>query len=240
MRQRTLRRVLTLPFLAVLAAAPLRGQAPTKDDVTQRVAELKQAVAANKAKLQQYQWLETSNVSVKGETKKEQDQMCHYGPDGKVVKTPVGDTPSAPPKQMPTRGVKGRIVAKKVDEMKDYTDRVKSLISHYVPPDPEAIQSTVQAGNVSLDKSGGATAIVFSNYYKQGDKVTIGFDPVAKKLQSYNVATYLDDPVKDVITMTNQFASLPDGTNYLQQTVIDMKAKQIQITNTNSGYSKVN
>jgi hypothetical protein len=54
------------------------------------------------------------------------------------------------------------------------------------------------------------------------------------------VATYLDDPVKDVITLTTQFASLPDGTNYLQQTVLNMKAKQVEITSTNSGYSKVN
>ena len=70
--------------------------------------------------------------------------------------------------------------------------------------------------------------------------MTVGFDTQAKKLRSYDVATYLDDPVKDVITLTAQFASLPDGTNYLQQTVLDMKAKQVQITNTNSGYSKVN
>jgi hypothetical protein len=41
------------------------------------------------------------------------------------------------------------------------------------------------------------------------------------------------------VTLTNQFASLPDGTNYLQQTVLDMAGKQIKITTTNSGYSKV-
>ena len=40
--------------------------------------------------------------------------------------------------------------------------------------------------------------------------------------------------------MTNQFASLPDGTNYLQQTVLDLQGKQVKITNTNSGYSLLN
>ena len=39
--------------------------------------------------------------------------------------------------------------------------------------------------------------------------------------------------------MTNQFASLPDGTNYVQQTVVNATAKQIQIKTTNSGYSLV-
>jgi hypothetical protein len=58
-------------------------------------------------------------------------------------------------------------------------------------------------------------------------------------LQSYNVNTYLDDPKKDIVTLTNQFAALPDGTNYLQQTVLDAKGKQIQIVTKNSGYSLV-
>lgn len=49
----------------------------------------------------------------------------------------------------------------------------------------------------------------------------------AKKLASYNINIYLDDPKKDVVTLTNQFASLPDGTNYLQQTVLKAQEKRI-------------
>jgi hypothetical protein len=240
MRQRMLGMVFALS-LTISSGAGLRAQQESsKSDSAARVAELKQSIAANRAQLQQYQWLESTDTIVKGETKKEKDQMCHYGPDGKVVKTPVNDTQGTPEKQLPTRGIRGRIVAKKVDEMKDYTERVKSLIGHYVPPDPDAIQSVQQAGNASSNLAGGMATITLANYYKPGDKVTIGFDPQAKKLRSYNVATYLDDPVKDVITLSNTFASLPDGTNHLEQTVLDMKAKQIQIKSTNSGYSKVN
>jgi len=238
MRQRILR----VAFVLAMACLPavLRGQqAASQNDVGGNVSALKKSIAANRAQLQQYQWLETTTTTVKGEKKKEKDQMCRYGPDGKVVKTPVEDTQGTPQQQMPTRGFKGKIVAKKVDEMKDYTDRVKSLIGDYVPPDPETMQSVQQAGNASLNVASGVATITFANYYKQGDKVTVGFDTQAKKLRSYDVATYLDDPVKDVITLTTQFASLPDGTNYLQQTVLDMKAKQVQITSIDSGYSKV-
>jgi hypothetical protein len=222
--------------VAMMASVPVWGQGPGSADAQQRVAALKEAVAANKQQLQQYQWLETTDVSVKGQTKKETQAMARYGPDGKVVKTPT--QPAAPPQQQ--RGLKGRIVEKKVDEMKDYTERVKSLISHYVPPEPDMIQAAQQAGHASVNPGAGFVTIVFTDYYKPGDKLTIGFDPQAKKLRSYDVATYLDDPVKDVVTMTTQFASLPDGTNHVQQTVLDMAGKQMKITNTNSGYSKVN
>ena len=79
----------------------------------------------------------------------------------------------------------------------------------------------------------------FNDYYKTGDSVQFAFDRETKKLVSYDVNTYLDDPKKDIVTLSNNFATLPDGTSYLQQTVLDAKAKQIQVTTTNSNYSTV-
>ena len=73
----------------------------------------------------------------------------------------------------------------------------------------------------------------------RGDKVTFGFDPSPKKLVSYDVNTWLDDPQKDIVTLNNQFATLPNGPNYLQQTVLDAQGQQIQMTTANSNYSPI-
>jgi hypothetical protein len=215
-----------------------QGQTGGAAGLQQKAAELKQVVAANRAALMKYQWTQETRVSLKGETKKDSTDMCRYGPDGKVVKTPVGSAPAAQ-QQLPQKGLRGRIVQKKVAEMKDYTERLKSLISHYAPSNPEMIQAAVDAGNVSLNATPGVVNLTLTNYYKPGDKVVFGFDPTAKKLRSYDVNTYLDDPQKDIVTLTNRFASLPDGTNYLAMTVLDAKEKQIQVTTTNSNYSPV-
>lgn len=75
------------------------------------------------------------------------------------------------------------------------------------------------------------------DYCKAGDQVAFGYNVAAKKLACYNVNTSLDDPKKDVVILTNQFASLPDSTNYLQRTVLKAQEKEIQITTINSGYS---
>jgi hypothetical protein len=202
----------------------------------QKLAELKRSVAANQARLHKYQWVQTTQVSIKGETKREQQQMCRYGPDGKVEKTPIGPPPPEP--QVPTSGLRGKMAKKKVGEMKDYMDRLKSLISHYAPPDPQMIQAAIQAGNASITPSGGLPTITFTNYYKSGDKVSFIFDTAAKKLRSYEVHTYLDNP-KDMVMMMNQFQTLPDGTNYLAQTILNAQAKQIVITTTNSEFTRV-
>lgn len=230
--------LIVLLTMSLMAAYTVTAQeaAAGKQALQQRVAELKQSMAANKAKLKNYTWTETTLVSIKGDTKKDSQQQCRYGPDGKIQKTPLGV--QAPPKE-PPGGLKGRIVAKKMAEMKSYTERLKSLISHYAPPDPQRFQSEMQAGKASMTLSPGTAVLVFTDYYKPGDKVTLSFDTAGKKVSSYNVDTYLDDPKKDVVTLTNQFASLPDGTNHLQETVLDAQGKQIQVKTTNSDYESL-
>ena len=68
--------------------------------------------------------------------------------------------------------------------------------------------------------------------------MTISFSTATKKISSLNVNTYMDDP-KDVVTLAVQFASLPDGTNYVQQSVLNATAKKLQVTTTNANYQPV-
>jgi hypothetical protein len=48
----------------------------------------------------------------------------------------------------------------------------------------------------------------------------------------------MDDP-KDVVTLAIQFASLPDSTNYVQQSVLNATAKKLIVTTTNSNYQLI-
>jgi hypothetical protein len=199
------------------------------------VSQLRQAMAANRAKLAKYQWVQNTEVNVKGKTRKDQQFMCRLGPDGKVVKTPMA---SAAPTQE-AHGLKAKIIENKKEEMQEYVERLKSLISEYIPPSAQMMKAAKQQGNAAVSGANGIMNLTFNDYYKPGDKVTIGFDPAAKRLVSYDVNTYLGDPKSDIVTMTNQFDSLPDGTNYLKQSVINAQSKQIQLTTTNSNYTPV-
>src|ERR1700751_6149147 len=55
----------------------------------EKIAALKQSLADNQAALKQYTWTETTQISLKGEGKKQEQKQCQYGPDGKVQKTPI-------------------------------------------------------------------------------------------------------------------------------------------------------
>jgi hypothetical protein len=220
--------------VACTLGALAQDSATGKSALQQRIAAIKQSVAQNQQALRSYAWTETTEVSMKGEVKKREQQECRYGPDGKVVKTAVGGAAPAAAKGG-RRGLKRRIIEKKVDELKDYMDRVGSLVHRYIPPNPAAMEAAFQAGRVSIDKAAGT--VVFLDYAKPGDKVMLGFDPAARKLRSFDVATYLDD-AKDAVSLQARFSSLADGTNFLEESVLVGTAKGIQIKTTNFNHHK--
>ena len=117
-------------------------------------------------------------------------------------------------------------------------EHVAALIQEYVPPDPQKIQAAQAAGTVSVQPSGSATTLTVKNYLKPGDSLALAFDTAAKRIQSYKVSSYVDDPKDDGVALNVTFASLPDGTNYPQQVLLDVAAKKIQVKVTNSGYKK--
>jgi len=108
-----------------------------------------------------------------------------------------------------------------------------------VPPDAAKIQAAQSAGNVKAEPSQGITALNIVNYLKPGDLLAIGFDTAAKKITTFNVKSYVEKPKEDDVTLSVTFASLTDGTNYPEHVVLNVAAKQIAVTITNSGYKKI-
>jgi hypothetical protein len=228
----TIKRTLLIMVAMLAASLPVFAQAGGAGaEMQQKLAAVKQSVGENQQKLHQYQWKETTQLTLKGDPKPPSESACQYGPDGKVQKTPL--TAPAPP---PSGGrLKQKVIANKKEEMQDYMGDVKVLLAKYVPPNPQAMQQAFQAGKVSLTPGSGMAQIVFKDYALPGDQMTLSFDTGAKKITTVNVNTYMDNP-KDVVTLAVQFASLPDGTNYVQQTVLDASAKSLVVTTTNSDY----
>src|SRR5262245_30063961 len=240
--------VLTIIALSFTTITPVQqaGAAGGKQDKQEMVGALKQSIAENQAALKQYTWTETTEISLKGEVKKQQQNECHYGPDGTIEKTPIQSDDQAQQQQQAgghrrrSGPLKQKIVEHKVEEMKEYMERVASLVHEYVPPDPKKIQAAVAAGNVSIQPlpSQEITTITFKDYLKAGDSLALGFDPNTKKIHKYNVQSYLDSSKDEPVTLVVTFASLPDGTNFAQQSVVSVPAKNIQVEVTNSGYTK--
>src|SRR5271169_6170305 len=111
--QRTL--LVAAAMLTAIVPAIAQTGAGAGPELQQKLAAVKQSVAENQQKLHHYQWIETTQLALKGDAKPPSQSACQYGPDGKVQKTPL--TPPPPP---PSGGrLKQKVIANKKEEMQD-------------------------------------------------------------------------------------------------------------------------
>jgi len=221
------KRLILASTAALLFIAPAFAQSA---EVQEKLAAVKQSMAENKQRLMQYQWVETTQLTLKGDAKPPKQNGCVYGPDGQVEKTLL-----TPPQEPSGGRLKRHVVEKKTEEMQDYMQDVKAVLSMYVPPDPQKMEAAYAAGKVSLNPMPGAVNLIFTDYAQPGDRMSLTFDTAAHKIRSLSVNTYMGQ-TKDAVTLQVQMDSLPDGTNYTQQTVLTATAKQLVVTTTNGNY----
>ena len=101
------------------------------------------------------------------------------------------------------------------------------------------MEQAKQAGNLSVNPvPPSGVNLVFNNYAQPGDQMTLSFNTAAKKVASLSINT-TKGASQDPVTLQVQMASLPDGTNYAQQTILNAVAKGLVVTTTNSNYQKL-
>ena len=216
--------------LALLLVGPVAAQ-----DLPQRLAAAKESAARNQQAMRSYSWVEKTELSLKGEVKNTKVDMCRYGPDGKVQKTPVVEPEPAEKK----RGLRGKIVAKKTGEMKEELEAAVGLVHQYLPPSPEMMQAVMTAGTASLSQAGpGRLALKFPGYAKPDDALTLTFDSKVKSLQSIEVDTWLEAR-DNAVTLKIAMDALPDGTSHPATVVLGMPKRNIEVRITKSNYQKL-
>lgn len=144
----------------------------------ERVAALKASLATSQQTLRQYEWIETTVISVKGEEKSRTQERCYYGADGKLQKVPV----VAPPPVGKKRGLRGAIAESKKQELADYMKQAVALVQNYIPPDPARIQSAKESGRVTFQPlPGQRVRLTFADYLKPGDSLGIEMDLLSNR-----------------------------------------------------------
>jgi hypothetical protein len=223
--------------LAVATGGALAAQPePTPQ---QRAAMLKEWLAASRAQLRTYQWVETTTVTKDGEQKSQKQATCFYGPDGTLQKVPieVGGQPQDAGRD-PVLGRRMREAAKQ--DAVDYIQSAVQLVHAYVPPDPAQLQQSIAAGKLSVNvlAPGQSVQLDFADYLKPGDKLSARIATQTNQLLGLGVASYLDTPA-DAVQLDVTMGLLADGTIYEAQSVLSAPTQGLTVTVTNSAYSKL-
>ena len=154
------------------------------------------------------------------------------GANGQPVRTDISQS-------QPASGRKWGIRHRITQDYIDYGKQVAALAQSYAQPNPGRLQTLYAAGDVSLKTAGaaGLYSIVVRGYVKPGDTVTLTFSKVLKAIVGVQVNTYLSGP-SDGVTISVNYAQLPDGTNHVATINIDGQSKSMTIVETNVNYQK--
>ncbi len=228
-------KLVTYTILVMVAGRFAGAQQPAPQPTPQeRVVALKANLAASQAILKQYEWIETTVVSVKGDEKSSQMERCYYGADGKLQKVPV----TAPPPEEKKRGLRGRIAENKKEELTDYMKEAIALVKQYVPPDQARIQAAKDAGKLSFQPMPNQRMrLTFADYYIPGDSLSLDVDLASNRPAAAKVATTISSD-KEPVTLDVQFATLDNSATYPATITLNAEGKNLKVTVERSGYRK--
>jgi hypothetical protein len=221
----------TLGVFTVAGSVPAGAQAPTTPE--ERVAALKGSLAVSQELLRQYEWVETTLVSVKGEEKFRQMNRCYYGADGKVQKVPLTTPPPAEKK----RGIRGMIAEQEKEDMTEYMRNALGLVKSYIPPEPARLEASQNLGKMSITPAGPRVRLDFRDYLKPEDTFGVEIDVTKNTLLGLKVSTWLKNP-KDAVNLVCSFGTLNDGATYPAESTLSAPGESLVVKVTNSGYRK--
>lgn len=223
---------ISLVAVTVLVASEFSRAQDAKD----RATAVKASLATSQSLLRQYEWIETTVVSIKGDEKSRTVNRCYYGEDGKVQKVPA----VAPPKEEPKRGLRGKIAEKKKEEMTEYMHEAVALVKSYMPLDSARLHAAQEAGRLTLQPfpGGNPVRLTFAEYQKKNDSVGVDLDTKTNRLTGARIATVMESD-KEPVTVAVRFDTLHDTIVYPAQITLEAKGKNLTVSIENSGYRKV-
>jgi hypothetical protein len=179
-----------------------------------------QSAKANAEALRMYSWKMRVEVTLKGDTKPAKLYAMRFDASGVPQKTLLN--PEPPPE--PTRGLKGRIKAKKIAELKEWAGDLVDLCKGYLIPSPALLQAFF-ARVLTVPAPGGFVQLYAEGVINPGDKLVYEIDP---KTQAINRVLFHATLDGDPIDGTVQFASVPGGgPSYAAMTMVNAPAKKL-------------
>jgi len=215
-------------LLITCALGLLSAQPSSPEELQKRLAVFKESMAQNQRALAQYTWKQQTQMLIDGDVKNTSVEQVRVGSDGKMEKTPLAD-PNQQQQKKP-RGLKGKIAAKKMAEMKAYIERLMSLCGRYMKPLPDRLQQAVKEGRVELVQGVGSPVLQlkFKDYFKAGDLLSISVDRQAMSMHALEASTYLDGE-DDPVSLSMEFDALQDGTSYMKLLDIGAPAQKLAL-----------
>jgi hypothetical protein len=220
-----IRTLIATSFIAMTLMAPAQTI-----DKTKLALDVAAANEANNAKLKDFIWKLKLDAYVNNELKLTTLTEMKFGPDGKLVATPIDAKTTVQAKP----GVRGRMQQNAAEESLDYIGKAADLMVQYTYMSKGQLVDFFDKATVTSD--GRTITATAQNVMQAGDEMTILIDPatnlfIRKTFKAKSGA----DPIEGTIDYST-FAST--GINHVAKSYLMMPAKAMQVNTENIDYTQ--
>lgn len=222
-------------FAALSLVSTLGIQAQQQPTIQDKLQRMQQAAVQNTQQLHAYQWIESTSLTMNGKTGEPKEAICHYAPDGQLVKTPLGQ--QGPP-HISGGPLKQHIVKKKIEEAEEEISEITNLVSSYLPLNPAQLGKAWHTKRIDFEHEGeSGNTVIINDYTKPGDQFRLSMNMTTLQIQRIVIQTYFNTP-QDPMTVDVRFSQLADGTVYPSISTISAPTKKVVITKSSTTFSK--
>ncbi len=225
-----------MPLILGALVLPVSGAEPV---AVQRVIALKTRLAEDQAVLRQYEWLETTTISLHGELKGRRLRHCSYDADDVLRKVPFN--PAAQEQKRFRQSDKNERKAEAEEgELTKYMQEAVNLVHQYVPLNPNGIKAVSDENKLwfSVSDPGKQGQLNIKDFLVRGDYVILDMDLTNDRPLALKIGSFLDtEGVPAFLSVT--FGSLYGTASFVREAVFDAKEMGLQITVKNSDFNKV-
>jgi len=205
-----------------------QAQAPGVENLQSVSEKVIQGRKSNLQALKAYSWNQRTEVVKDGEVMTTRLELVRYDSSGNEQRTTLDQKL---PKQK--KRIAGRVQKKKMGEMKEWGENVKSLLMKYTLPDHASLNGFLSKASINPAEEPGQTVLTSNNVIQSGDRMTMYLNDKDKKIQKTQVFTNYQS---DSVYVEINHGQLPEGINYIKEMKLDISTKEIQLKVENFNY----
>lgn len=199
--------------------------------LTQGSAEISQRMSQNMQMLRNYSWKMRTELKMEGESKVTSLSQIRFDLSGQAQKTPI----SAPPEAKSARGIKGRKMKQKQEEMKALVDALSRTAMAYILPKPDQFQRFLETSNTwqGQGATSGSLRVEGKGFVIPEDHVNLYVNSATKDFQKMSATTELEGkPVQ----IQADYRDMQNGPTYLAKMTLDYPEAGVQLIVENFDY----
>ena len=208
-------------------AGPERSHAEDLQAISEKIM---QGRNSNLQALKVYSWNQSTEVVKGGEVMTTKLELVRHDSQGNEQRSTL--TQELPEQK---KRIAGRVQKKKMGEMKEWGESVKSLLVRYSLPDLASLNDFLAKASIQSTENPGQIVLNANNVVQPGDRMTMQVNKEDKKILSTEVFTSHEG---DAVHLEITHGQLPEGIAYTRGMKLSINAKELQLKVENFNYNR--